>query len=374
MVGGRRRVSPAAAGYACALACGQARSSRRNRHAGEASEAAVSADTESADHVSTAVVGVEVPAVLGEREIRRVRRRRVRGLREDECEGPVLVDREGRDRVASRICGEGVAAVLGNRDPARCRLGGRYGPADGGQSAVLRKLVGRCRGEGRRSRRLGDHEVAAVTEREAERGRAGRGVACRGAGHAVLADYEDVERAGALLGHDERATRRRELDLRRPVAGEGADRARDRAELSVRRTEACDGAARRVHHVDKVVARGNADGLDSAGGDTVAPGEALGGDPEDGDVVAAGVDGVEPAAVFTDRDRALRAEASTAAAGRERTGPGELARGGTVVGDDGIGLGVRERVYGTRAAFSRRGQRGRTEQKRDERYEREDDA
>ena len=122
------------------------------------------------------------------------------------------------------------------------------------------------------------------------------------------------------------------------------------------------------------MAGGDADGLDATGCDAIAPGEAALGDPENGDVVASGIDRIEPAAVFTDRDRALRAEASTAAAGRERTGPGELARGGTVVGDDGIGRGVRERVYGARAAFSRRGQRGRTEQKRDERYGREDDA
>jgi len=63
-------------------------------NAGKASQPAISSDSEGADHVCAAIVGVQVPAVLRERHIRGVRSGRVRGLREDERERSVLVDRE----------------------------------------------------------------------------------------------------------------------------------------------------------------------------------------------------------------------------------------------------------------------------------------
>src|SRR6058998_1788942 len=99
MLGGRQRISPTAATSVrfCGLPRGQTRRARWNRDSGQPREAAVGADAERTDHVGETVVGVEVPAVLTESEVRGVRPGRVRGLREDERERPVLVDREGRD-------------------------------------------------------------------------------------------------------------------------------------------------------------------------------------------------------------------------------------------------------------------------------------
>src|SRR5205814_4347803 len=136
------------------------------------------------------------------------------------------------------------------------------------------------------------------------------------------------------------SARWRECDQRRAVTRERSARAGDRAEPPVLRAEPGDAAAPRVDHVHEVVAGGDADGLQAAGGDAIGPLQAVLRDLEDRDVVAPRVDGVEPAAIVAYDDGTLRAEGTAASARRERARPRERAGRGTVVRDDRIGRGV----------------------------------
>src|SRR2546423_11126588 len=113
------------------------------------------------------------------------------------------------------------------------------------------------------------------TECEAERGHTGRGISGRWTGDVILSHDEDIERARRLFGHDKRPAGWRELDLRRAVSRERSDRAGDRAEPPVLRAEPGDTAAPRVDHVHEIVARGDADGLQAAGSDAIAPLQAV---------------------------------------------------------------------------------------------------
>ena len=142
---------------------------------------------------------------------------------------------------------------------------------------------------------------------------------------AVGTHPQGVDRVRGLVGHDQCRTRRGESHLRRAGAGggQGAMPVGDPRQTVRRDPEAGDRAVAGVQHVDPVPACGHADRLAASAPDHLLAPDMISGHPQHRQCVAAGVDGVQMAAVRAERERALGGEVHAGAmpAGADRPDP-----------------------------------------------------